>query len=60
MKGEYDYDCKMKKSKMDDYNDCCNNNNESEDFKNEVNMNFRMNAVKNIEDIMNKREEEFI
>jgi hypothetical protein len=58
----------MKKSKMDDYNDCCNNNisydkyncDESEDFQNEVNMNFRMNAVKNIEDIMNKREEEFI
>ena len=60
LKGEYDYDCKMKKSKMDDYNDCCNDNNESEDFQNEVNMNFRMNAVKNIEDIMNKREEEFI
>jgi hypothetical protein len=59
----------MKKSKMDDYNDCCNDNisydkykcdDESEDFQNEVNMNFRMNAVKNIEDIMNKREEEFI
>ena len=54
---------------MDDNNDCCNNNisydkykcdDESEDFQNEVNMNFRMNAVKNIEDIMNKREEEFI
>ena len=55
------YDCDMEKDF--DLNsiprECGPLNEESKDFQNEVNMNFRMNAVKNIEDRMRRREEEF-